>query len=220
VDQSKSYKFRFRELNNLKDYLGGDIAIVEKSGTLKLIDVTDLAAELGIKEAHIWYLIKTRVIEPFIRVHSKTSGSRPLFRRGDIRRIKEKLANRFYSATDAARVLSEDLKTFKNKWVDTQKLKPVRTNIGIEKMYFRKGDVIKLKNLKKACVTGPTAAKMIGVHRTKILKWTVMGRLQAVSGPSIDGFGCYLYLKEDVRNFRDKRKEASYANRKTKPRRR
>jgi predicted DNA-binding transcriptional regulator AlpA len=207
VDQSRHYRFRFRELSEFKYSYGDDLGIIVKQRNLQLVDVKVLATELGISVSYAKALIFEGFITPFIRVRCKENVKKPLFRRCDIRRIKEKRANGLLSATDAAKVLGQDLKMFKNKWLDTGILKPVRKNIGIEKMHFRKEDVRRAKLFQKSTVTGPTAAKMLGVHRTKVMKWTKSGELRAVSGPSVDGFGCYLYKRKDVNKLLKERKE-------------
>ena len=63
------------------------------------------------------------------------------------------------------------------------------------------------------CVTAHVAEKMLGLCRTRILKLTRLGILKAISGPDIDGFWRYLYLKQDVENLCEKRKEVANVRR-------
>lgn len=206
IDQCRSYKFRFNELNEFKSRYGVALDLLAKQRGLRLMSLSAVAKELRVKKACSWSLITQGVIKPFLRVR-RGRGMVPLFRSSDIQRIKEKFLKGLVSATDAARTLQEDLKVFKNRWLDTGILKPVRRNIGIEKMHFKKKDIRWAKILKAQCITGPMAAKMLGVHRTKVMKWTKEGRLHAVTGPDIDGYGCYLYMKKYVEKFRRDREK-------------
>jgi hypothetical protein len=54
-------------------------------------------------------------------------------------------------------------------------------------------------------MTGPEAAKMLGVHRNVVTKWRRKDKLRAVSGPKIDGFGCHLYSRRDIKRMKRKR---------------
>jgi len=58
--------------------------------------------------------------------------------------------------------------------------------------------------LKRKTVTGPEAAKIIGVTRNTIFKWNKKGEIIPVSGPKVDGFGCHLYLRKDVVQIKKK----------------
>ncbi|MDA8082806.1 MAG: helix-turn-helix domain-containing protein [Nitrospiraceae bacterium] len=206
IDQNRTYKFRFDELNEFKSHYGVALDLLAKQRGLRLMGLSAVAKELRVKKACSWSLIRQGVIKPFLRVRRR-GGLLLLFRRSDVQRIKKKYLKGLVSATDAARTLGEDLKVFKNRWLNTGILKPVRRNIGIEKMHFKKMDIKWAKILKAQCITGPMAAKMLGVHRTKVLKWTKEGRLHAVTGPDIDGYGCYLYMRKYVEKFRRDREK-------------
>jgi hypothetical protein len=54
-------------------------------------------------------------------------------------------------------------------------------------------------------MTGPEAAKILGVQRNIVTKWRKKDKLRAISGPEIDGFGCHLYLRKDIRIMERKR---------------
>jgi hypothetical protein len=106
------------------------------------------------------------------------------------------------SSHEAAGLLGEDLSWFYKKWVRTDRLAEVEFEDKLGKHFFRRSEVEKMAELKKATVTGPETAKILGIHRTAILKMTWKGRLRAVSGPGIDGFGKHLYLRREVESIR------------------
>lgn len=45
---------------------------------------------------------------------------------------------------------------------------------------------------------GGISSRKANPFKSVVIKWTKVGKLQPVSGPDIDGFGCYLYLKKDI----------------------
>jgi hypothetical protein len=201
VDQSKYYKFRFREVSDFKKYYGDNLGSVVKRRNLLLVDVKVVAKELGIHKSHAWSLINRDFIKPFIRVRHHGNEKKLLFSSNEIQRAKKKLTKGLLSATDAARVLGQDLKAFKHRWVDTGILKPWSRNIGIEKMHFRKEDVRHARLLRRDSVTGPMAAKMLGIHRNRVHCLRKRGLLVPCSGPDVDGFGVYIYRSKDVRRL-------------------
>ena len=108
------------------------------------------------------------------------------------------------TAREAANALNEDLSWFYKKWVKSRRLSPVRFDDALGIYFFRKSDVLNLVALKRKTVTGPEAAKIIGVTRNTIFKWNKKGEIIPVSGPKVDGFGCHLYLRKDVVQIKKK----------------
>ena len=102
------------------------------------------------------------------------------------------------TAPKAAEILGEDLSWFYKKYVKTGRIEPIEVKDDLAKHFFKIEDVRAMVKLKEETITGPEAAKLLGVHRTTIMKLTKRGKLKPVSGPGIDGFGCYLYLQEDI----------------------
>jgi DNA-binding Xre family transcriptional regulator len=66
-------------------------------------------------------------------------------------------------------------------------------------LFLAKSDVKEWRAFISKTFTGPELAKIVGVTRNTIYKWKKSGKIQAVSGPDIDGLGCYRYLMKEVR---------------------
>ncbi|SJZ82875.1 hypothetical protein [Selenihalanaerobacter shriftii] len=70
------------------------------------------------------------------------------------------------------------------------------------KCFFDIKDVKKVTKMKENSITRTKAANIIEVARRTIIKWKNKGKLNAISGSSIDWFGKYLYSKGDVEKLR------------------
>jgi hypothetical protein len=106
------------------------------------------------------------------------------------------------SARQAAAALGEDLSWFYKKWVLTGRLKRVDYEDPLGTNFFLTADIRKIINMKSRTVTGPEAAKIIGVTRNTVFKWYRKGEIMPVSGPCVDGFGCNLYLRSDIMSIK------------------
>ncbi|MFA6148002.1 MAG: hypothetical protein WC899_07330 [bacterium] len=178
----------------------------------RLLGSSQAMKELGINRRKFDNLVKSCDLSPY-RSDMKESGrgSKLRFTWFEVRRCKSRLAcpSGVVTARHAARMLGEDLAWFYKKWVHTGRLKTVEFNDKLGKHFFRKADVDAAVAQKKSAVTGPQAAKIIGVHRTAIMKWTKAGKLVPISGPHIDGFGCNLYLRSEVQKIVEERAKQS-----------
>jgi hypothetical protein len=170
---------------------------------------TEQAAEiLEIAERELRRLVRRGDVRPW-----KARGRKPgrgvpwRFSRFDVKRYKARRMDErdLVSSHEAAALLGENLSWFYKRWVRTGRLSRVAFEDKLGKHFFRRSEVEKMVELKKSTVTGPEAAKVLGMHRTAVLKLTKKGMLKPVSGPDEDGFGCNLYLLTDVEKLREER---------------
>lgn len=95
-------------------------------------------------------------------------------------------------AAEAAQILDFKLSTV-YKWVRLGRLQPVSGPEidGRLRYLFRRQDVQRLRAENR--LTTSQLAKLLGVSRSQILIWIKEGKVKPISGPSIDGFGHYLF---------------------------
>lgn len=84
------------------------------------------------------------------------------------------------------------------KYIQTGRLKAVITGKQRSEYYFLIEDVEALIRLNEQTITAADAAAICNVNLTCIHKLTLAGELNPISGPNVDGFGHYLYLRVDV----------------------
>ena len=170
---------------------------------------TEQAAEiLGIGESTFRRLVQCGDLHPRSPRGRKLGKGLPWrFSRFDVKRYKARRMDErdLVSSHEAAALLGENLSWFYKRWVRTGRLSRVAFEDKLGKHFFRRSEVEKMVELKKSTVTGPEAAKVLGMHRTAVLKLTKKGMLKPVSGPDEDGFGCNLYLLTDVEKLREER---------------
>jgi hypothetical protein len=167
-----------------------------------------VAAILGVDKKKVWKLVNRGLLRPhYIKPHTSSRGVRYLFTRFDVERCKARLMDdkQLLSAPEAAKLLNENLSWFYKKWVKTGRLKTVGFEDKLGKHFFFRTDVEACAEVKKNTITGPEAAKKLGIYRTAVLKWTKSGKLRPVSGPAVDGFGCNLYLRIDIERLAESR---------------
>jgi len=174
----------------------------------RLLSTAQAADVLGIAEGRFRRLVQRGDLNPWKRRGRDPGSGVPLrFSRFDVERYRRRRmdARGLVSSHEAAALLGEDLSWFYKRWVRTGRLARVEFEDKLGKHFFRRGEVEKMVELKKSTVTGPEAAKVLGMHRTAVLKLTHKGMLKPVSGPDEDGFGCNLYLLTDVEKLREER---------------
>jgi len=193
IDGKKKYRYRLL-----------DIMAVNNDATDALLSIAAAANELGISVGKLWLYVKAGKVTP-CRGPSMDGSKKYYFYRDTILRVKNLLDSGLLSAKEAAKALGEDLSWFYKKWVNTGRIKTINAKDKLGKHFFRKEDIMKAVQMRKETVTGPEAAKLIGVRRGTILKWMYAGKLKPIAGPDIDGFGCYLYLLSDVKKIRKDR---------------
>jgi len=179
----------------------------------RLLNSEKAAGILAVSEESLRRLVRGSEITAWLPKGHKMGRGVPLrFSRFDVERYKRRRMDErdLVSAREAARLLNEDLSWFNKKWVRTGRLSRVEFEDKLGKHFFRRSDVKAMVELKKSTVSGSEAAKILGMHRTAVLKLTKKGMLKPVSGPDVEGFGCNLYLRADVEKLREERK--SYAS--------
>lgn len=173
----------------------------------RLLTAIQVMEMIDIKRCEYNRILKQGLLIPY---HYKTRimgrGKKLLFTSSEILRYKSRsLATDIVSAREAAAMIGENLSCFYRNWVRNGRLKTVEFDVKQGKYFFNKKDVQTLAEFKNSCVSGSETAKIVGVQRTAIMKWTKTGKLIPVSGPGIDDFGCYRYLRSDVEQIRKER---------------
>lgn len=199
VDGGRQFVFRRKDVTH-PDYR------LQAKRPSRLLSSPEAAQFLGIPLAGIYRLVSGGKLSPH-RPRGKEvgKGSHMQFTRFSLERCRKLHLERtdLMTAAAAAIALGIDLSHFYRQYIRDGTLKPVAVMDQLGKHFFNSVDIEKLVDLKKSTVSGAEAAMILGVHRTCIVKWTKNGKLKAISGPGIDGFGCYRYLKSDVENMLD-----------------
>ncbi len=174
-----------------------------------LIDAKSAAAILGIDLAEFNELVQCGDINPRLSKTSKNSKGAPLlFSRFFVERYKQwhMDTRNLVSVSQAAELLGEDRSIFEKRWVRTGRLTRVEVEDKLGKHFYRRSEVEEMVELKKSFVTVPEAAKILGINRGALYWLINTGKLNAVSGPDVEGFGCPRYLRDDVEKLALERK--------------
>lgn len=99
---------------------------------------------------------------------------------------------------EVVELLGESSSSFSNRWVRTNRIKPVTLRQCGNRRFFFVSDVQALIKFKKKIINSAEAEKILNVHHVTLYKWTAAGKIKPVSGPSVDGFGCNMFLRGDV----------------------
>lgn len=170
-----------------------------RMNSTKCVTLTEAAGMLGqgcdtFKRQWVW----TKRINPL----SATEGSgRHYFLRDEVETLA-KIKKEILPGREAAVILGVNEKTL-YKWTLMGKVKafsgPHIDGFGYT-MYMR-GDIEKLLSVlrKKAeLISGPEAARRLGVRRWTIHNWTITRKLKPVFGPQVDGSVKYLYSVKEI----------------------
>jgi len=203
VDKGRQYIFLKQDLTGIKLW----DKVHKKQTKPRRLGCSQAAKYLGISMQELQKAVKSHKIsvQGSPNVSRKKYGHLK-FSKFELNRYKKRCIEEsgIVTAREAANALKEDLSWFYKKWVKSRRLNPVRFDDALGTYFFRKSDILNLVFLKKKTVTGPVAAKIIGVTRNTIFKWNKKGKISPVSGPKVDGFGCHLYLKKDVVQIKKK----------------
>ena len=170
---------------------------------------------LGITEAELVELVRGEQLQPYLRLPDNGRRQQSyLFLRTEVERYRDETIDftGLITAQEAAEMLNESYASFCGRWVVTKRLKPVKLYHLSNKNYFLRKDIEDLIKFKKETVRSREAAAMLKVGNVTIFKWTKAGKLKAVSGPDVDGFGCNLYLRDDIKKLRKQRKNPRVLN--------
>jgi plasmid maintenance system antidote protein VapI/predicted DNA-binding transcriptional regulator AlpA len=208
VDGGMRYFFKRVDVSSaLLQKIRGERKVSKKSGRKsgsRLLSVKVVAAQLGIPDSQVRRLAVTRELPPKLpKGRSMGRGIHLRFTKFDVERYKKRSSegNDLVVSQKAAEMLGEDLSWFYRRWVRSGRLPKAELHDELGAHFFRKSDVEKLVELKKATITGPEAGKILCMHRTAVLKLTKRKELNPVSGPDVDGFGRYLYLRHEVEAY-------------------
>lgn len=192
VNSKKKNHLRFTKIRI--EYFAKDINYISSldKDNLNFDEVTKF---LGITRSYLKTLINSNKINYEKKLNSQTSIY--LFDKFNLLKYKNKLYTKIVTIKEAANLLNVKLYWFKEKYVQTNRIKPIELN-SIDGTFFDIDDINKLIKIKNEAINRTQAAKMIGVSVNTIRRWVKSGKLKAVSGPDVDGFGTYLFFKEDL----------------------
>lgn len=169
----------------------------------RLLNFNEAMNILRIGRKGLLRLVTNGSLSPYRITEGSCRKEKLYFTLFDIERCQLRLARKdIVSAREAAEILGEDLSWFYKKWVRTERLRKIEFDDKLGKHFFKISAVTAVAELKRSTVTGSEAAKILGIHRTAVLKIMKKGVLKPVSGPDVDGFGCNLYLRTEVERLR------------------
>jgi len=144
-----------------------------------------------------------------LRSHFQRGRDTPLFSRFAVERCRKRHVEQLAVLTgaEASALLGENPSWFFQKYVDTGRLRKAPFCEELGKAYFFRSDVEALVEELRGTIRAEEVASLLGVYRTTVLKMTRRGDLPAVSGPHVDGFGWYLYPKQEIERLARERRE-------------
>jgi predicted DNA-binding transcriptional regulator AlpA len=180
-----------------------DIELLEPSVTKKasrLLSVNDVAKRLSISCKRVSSLVRESLLIPYKAPGHHKSNRKLVFTEREVQKYIE--ANDHEPAlmtlSAAATLLGKDRSWLRKQVLEKEQFIAYRLAHYSNELFLAKSDVKEWRAFISKTFTGPELAKIVGVTRNTIYKWKKSGKIQAVSGPDIDGLGCYRYLMKEV----------------------
>ncbi len=167
----------------------------------RIITSEETSELLGVDIVSLVKLVKRKIIKPYSHVPNP-NNRKPyyLFRFSVIEEIRSAVSDctQLITTSEAAKMLGECDSWFLMKWVYKKRVRAIRFKHTRDHYFFLRPELRALVQFKQKTVSSKEVAKILGVARLTIYKWTVSRKLVPASGPGIDGFGSYLYLRRDI----------------------
>jgi predicted site-specific integrase-resolvase len=170
---------------------------------LKTLNVSQAAVYLGLTLEQVMINVTNGRLKPYSTPNdTKVKGNGYYFTRVGLEQFKRRFLNQepIISAVEAAKLLGKKYaETFLREYVSTGRLRTIDYKEKGGKYFFLLSEVEKIR---KDTVKCSEAAIILGVHTVTVKKWIRKGRLSPITGPSVDGFGHYLFLRSDVEKLK------------------
>jgi predicted site-specific integrase-resolvase len=165
------------------------------------ISCEQVCQALEIENGELVRMIEDGRLKPCLEVPaSDKRRASYVFRRVDVEQYRDERLGltHLLSSVEAAEMLGETYGGFCGRWVQTGRLTPVTFKHLPNKHYFPREDVKKILRFKKDTVSSAEAAAILGITPITVFKLTRAGKLKAISGPHIDGYGWNRYSRKEV----------------------
>lgn len=167
----------------------------------RLLSVNDVAQILGISCKMVFSLVRKHLIIPYKAPGHHKSNRKLVFTEREVQKYKKAADHEpaLVTLSAAATLLGKDRSWLRKQVLEKEQFIAYRLARYSNEIFLAKSDVKEWKAFISKTFTGPELAKIVGVTRNTVYKWKKSGKIQAVSGPDIDGLGCYRYLMKEVR---------------------
>jgi predicted DNA-binding transcriptional regulator AlpA len=181
-----------------------DIESLEPSITKnasRLLSVIEVADRLSISCKMVSSLVRDCLLIPYKAPGHHKSNRKLVFTEREVEKCKETADHEpaLFTLRAAATLLGKDRSWLRKHVLEKELFTVYRLAHYPNELFLAKSDVEEWKAFISKTFTGPELAKFVGVTRNTVYKWKKSGKIQAVSGPDIDGLGCYRYLMKEVR---------------------
>jgi plasmid maintenance system antidote protein VapI len=187
---------------NLNSLLSHEIRA--SNTTSNLLSVAEAATAIGISSKMVHALVKKQLIITYEAPghhHDDVKGFRFTTRElGKFKHAREHTPV-LLSLRAAAHQLDIDRSWLRKQILEKTALTLYRLKDYVGEIFLSEKEVLQWSSFLDKTLTGPELARAVGVTRNTVFKWRKSGRLRAVSGPGINGFGCYRYHKREVARF-------------------
>ncbi|HEX8456391.1 MAG TPA: hypothetical protein VF656_03635 [Pyrinomonadaceae bacterium] len=211
IDGGPAYVFRNSDLKavNFAEAVSKQRTKYRPSDSKLRLCVDQAADVLGVDCRTVQKLVENGVLRPYVPKGVKgNSEVEAYFTTYMLERFKRrfggdmKLATEVVSIDVAITMLDESSTQFYSRWINTGRLKPVEIKDAGKIRYFRHEDIVAIARFRKTALTLAEVARLKKQPSPVVLAWTMSGKLKAVSGPHIDGFDNYFYLRSDIEDLK------------------
>jgi TniQ len=171
-----------------------------EGGFLSLKKTTMLLSKVGLDASSIILQVAEGKLPAYLPENGKHGLGNLLFARSDIEAYAEnvKVESGWIGQNEAAKLLKIGIPTL-IEWVKAGRITPVASHCAY---YFDKDAIEKLATDR---VKYKEAAMILGIHRGKVLDLVNQDRIQALSGPAVDGSAYYVFSRQALLKWRYER---------------
>jgi len=186
---------------NLNSLLSHEIRA--SNTTSNLLSVAEAATAIGISSKMVHALVKKQQIITYGAPGHHDDVKVFMFTTRELGKFKYAREHTpvLLSLRAAAYQLNMDRSWLRKQILDQANITLYRLENYPGEIFLSEKEVLQWSIFLDKTLTGPELARAVGVTRNTVFKWRKSGRLNAVSGPGINGFGCYRYHKREVARF-------------------
>lgn len=174
-----------------------------KAGS-RLLQVSDVAKKLLISCKMVHSLVRKKLLVPYKEPGHHKRIKKLVFTLRDVIKLQLAMQHKpsLITLSAASFMLGTDRSWLLKQIKDRELFKVYRLAEYPGELFVSETVIAKRMRIIARSFTGPELARELGISRNTVYKWMKSGRVQAVSGPDIDGLGCYRYRKTDALRFR------------------
>lgn len=178
-----------------------------KRAVTPLFSTAETAEILKINAEAVIELVSNGTLKPYVRSRNLRSNEL-FFTETGIENYRKLQLPEFnaVSRKSAAQLLNIGITAFKDRYVKTKKVLPIKLENKTRRIYYSRADIEKLREMELNGIRSSEAAEILGVNISCVNKLTIAEELLPISGPKVDGFQYNVYLRTDVEALLQKRR--------------